>query len=185
MNSIKYALMVLVASIFITACNQSNKSEESASANDTVKVDSTESAVAQDPLFKDDKYRGVYAHYTHLKNALVQSDVKEAKIAGQQLESELKGIKGCENTAKAVSTISDQSDIEKQRAHFITVSSDIIAMLKHAELSSGKMYIDYCPMADKGKGAYWLSSNKAIENPYYGDKMMKCGEVKEVIEKVQ
>ncbi|MDB5120359.1 MAG: hypothetical protein JWN56_1577 [Sphingobacteriales bacterium] len=183
MNTSKYLLLVLVAGLFNTACNQSNKSEGSTSANDSAKVDSAKTEVAQDPLFKDDKYRGVYAHYTHLKNALVESNVKEAKLAGEQLEFELKGIKGCENTAKTVSFIADQSDIEKQRTHFIAVSSDIIAMLKHAELSSGKMYVDYCPMADAGKGAYWLSSNKAIENPYYGDKMLKCGEVKEVIEK--
>lgn len=183
MNSPKFILLLLVASIGSTACNQSNKSAKSSESDTTTA--SVENKEAEDPSFKDEKYKSVYTHYTHLKNALVQSNVKEAKLAGDQLEIELKEIKGCENTALAVSSISDQTDIEKQRARFITVSSDIIAMLKHAELSSGKMYVDYCPMADKGKGAYWLSSNKAIENPYYGNKMMKCGEVKEVIEKVQ
>lgn len=184
MNTVKFLLFALVASIGSTACNQSNKSAKSTSEKDTTSA-KVEDQASIDPLFKDEKYKGVYKHYTHLKNALVQSNVKEAKLAGDLLEKELKDIKGCENTAKTVSTISNQTDIEQQRAHFIMVSSDIIAMLKHAELTSGKMYVDYCPMADKGKGAYWLSSNKIIENPYYGEKMMKCGEVKEVIEKVQ
>ena len=185
MKTLKYLPFVLVAGLFATACNQSTKSNDSASTTDSAKVETEEVAAVDGPVFTDAKYKSVYEHYTHLKNALVASDVKEANTAGEQLETELNGIKGCENTAKVVSTIADQADIEKQRAHFISVSADIIAMLKHAEISSGKMYVAFCPMAGAGKGAYWMSSNKAIENPYYGDKMMKCGEVKEVIEKTK
>ena len=185
MKTLKYLPFVLVAGLFATACNQSTKSNDSASTTDSAKVETEEVAAVDEPVFTNAKYKGVYEHYTHLKNALVASDVKEAKTAGEELETELNGIKGCENTAKTVSTIADQADIEQQRAHFISVSADIIAMLKHAEISSGKMYVAFCPMADAGKGAYWMSSNKAIENPYYGDKMMKCGEVKEVIEKTK
>jgi Cu(I)/Ag(I) efflux system membrane fusion protein len=33
-------------------------------------------------------------------------------------------------------------------------------------------------MAFDNKGAYWLSETKEIRNPYFGDKMMTCGEVK-------
>jgi hypothetical protein len=38
-------------------------------------------------------------------------------------------------------------------------------------------------MALNDKGAMWLSENKEIKNPYYGEKMMECGTVEEVIEK--
>jgi len=34
-------------------------------------------------------------------------------------------------------------------------------------------------MAFDKKGAYWISENREIQNPYFGDKMPKCGEIKE------
>jgi len=36
-------------------------------------------------------------------------------------------------------------------------------------------------MALNDKGGYWLSNEKAIKNPYYGESMMACGEIKETI----
>jgi hypothetical protein len=49
--------------------------------------------------------------------------------------------------------------------------------------ASGSIYVQYCPMANEGKGGYWLSSQEEIMNPYYGDDMLHCGEVKETIAK--
>jgi len=37
-------------------------------------------------------------------------------------------------------------------------------------------------MAFDGKGGYWLSNSKEIRNPYFGDIMLACGEVTEVLE---
>ena len=34
-------------------------------------------------------------------------------------------------------------------------------------------------MAFAGKGAYRTSENREIQNPYFGDKMPKCGEKEE------
>jgi hypothetical protein len=36
-------------------------------------------------------------------------------------------------------------------------------------------------MAADGKGASWLSDKREVRNPYYGDKMLTCGSVKESI----
>ena len=49
-------------------------------------------------------------------------------------------------------------------------------------VSSKKVYRDFCPMADNNKGAFWLSLEEEIRNPYYGEAMLKCGEVRETIE---
>ena len=43
------------------------------------------------------------------------------------------------------------------------------------------MYVDHCPMAANGKGANWLSTEKTIKNPFYGDKMLSCGSVEQTI----
>jgi hypothetical protein len=36
-------------------------------------------------------------------------------------------------------------------------------------------------MYNDKKGAIWLSETKEIKNPYYGKKMLTCGNVKEEI----
>ena len=40
----------------------------------------------------------------------------------------------------------------------------------------------YLKLANSNKGAYWLSKEEVVMNPYFGDAMLKCGEVKQVIE---
>jgi Cu(I)/Ag(I) efflux system membrane fusion protein len=36
-------------------------------------------------------------------------------------------------------------------------------------------------MAKNGKGAFWLSEIRNIRNPYFGNKMIDCGETKETL----
>jgi Cu(I)/Ag(I) efflux system membrane fusion protein len=43
------------------------------------------------------------------------------------------------------------------------------------------VYYQFCPMANNNKGAYWLSESKVIRNPYFGEKMINCGETKEIL----
>jgi len=45
-----------------------------------------------------------------------------------------------------------------------------------------KVYNLFCHMADSNKGAYWLSKEQKVANPYFGDAMLTCGEVKQTIE---
>ena len=44
-------------------------------------------------------------------------------------------------------------------------------------------YIQHCPMAFDNEGADWISKEREIRNPYFGDKMMKCGIVQDTITK--
>jgi Cu(I)/Ag(I) efflux system membrane fusion protein len=37
-------------------------------------------------------------------------------------------------------------------------------------------------MANNNSGADWLSLEKVIKNPYFGDKMLTCGSVVRIIE---
>lgn len=73
-----------------------------------------------------------------------------------------------------------KSSIDHQREHFEALSTDISDMI--ALLGTEKtLYIDFCPMANNNKGAHWLSEVRGIKNPYFGSKMLKCGNVKERI----
>lgn len=42
-------------------------------------------------------------------------------------------------------------------------------------------YYQFCPMANGGKGANWLSKENEVKNPYYGSEMLTCGKVVETI----
>ena len=41
--------------------------------------------------------------------------------------------------------------------------------------------VEHCPMANNNKGANWLSFVKTIKNPYFGDKLLRCGSVEQTI----
>ena len=131
------------------------------------------------PEFKNDDLAKVYAHYEHIKIALVHSNSNDVKLGAKMLSNSLKSVKGSDAASMAVKDIESAGDLKSQRAAF-SVLSDEMAVLVAGNLKSGMIYKDFCPMALEG-GAYWLSSEKEIQNPYLGNKMLKCGSIKEVI----
>ena len=79
---------------------------------------------------------------------------------------------------KDASHISESKDIKHQREHFANFSANMFVVAKAVKLTSEPIYEVYCPM----KKAYWLSSDKAIKNPYYGSSMLTCGSIKETLQ---
>jgi len=63
------------------------------------------------------------------------------------------------------------------RTSFEKVSDNMFALLKKADLKNANVYRQYCPMAFNDKGAFWLAEESEIRNPYFGKKMLECGEV--------
>jgi Cu(I)/Ag(I) efflux system membrane fusion protein len=55
-------------------------------------------------------------------------------------------------------------------------------MAKTTNPSDNTLYVQRCPMADRGEGARWLSFSEQIKNPYYGDAMLTCGSVVDSIQ---
>lgn len=128
--------------------------------------------------------------YYGVKDALVATDGNKAKTQATALVSALGKVNAAKLSAadkKALSTaktnalsISKTADVDVQRDQFETLSTSMIALAK-ATKPATKAYVQYCPMAANGKGASWISDKKEVRNPYYGDKMLKCGSVKEEI----
>lgn len=81
-----------------------------------------------------------------------------------------------------LATISTSSNISSQRLSFAELNDALYASIKTLGLHHGMIYYQYCPMANGDKGAYWFSNIEEIENPYFGDEMLRCGETKEKIE---
>lgn len=137
----------------------------------------------------------VLKSYLELKNALVTSDLKKAKEGAQLLISNLSKVEEgkLEGNQKAVfakskgkiksgaEQISKATAIDKQREYFSVVSDELFEILKVVKITEGKIYRDFCPMANDNNGAYWLSEKKEITNPYFGKQMLTCGEVKQTL----
>jgi hypothetical protein len=142
----------------------------------------TEPAVGVgDVKLADPKIDLIYKGYVGLKNALVAGNPTGAKQTAMELSASLKAFEGCENTALIADKIAGTEDLKVQRKEFTALSSDVIALFKHVDLDKGAIYVQHCPMANNGDGGDWLSSEKEIRNPYYGDEMLECGAVLEVI----
>ena len=138
----------------------------------------------------------VFDGYILLKDALVDDNSEEAQTAAKRISQNLAKVnmkllsdeeahnhwmtiqKEVKNSANA---IENNSDIAAQRGHFKHLSAHMISAVQLFGVNQ-KVYSEYCPMADNNKGAYWLSLEEEIRNPYYGEAMLKCGEVRETIE---
>ena len=79
--------------------------------------------------------------------------------------------------------ISHSGKIDQQREYFVALSQAVVNINKVFGVKQGTYYEQFCPMANNKEGAYWLSNESGIRNPYFGDKMMTCGEVKNTIDK--
>jgi hypothetical protein len=130
------------------------------------------------PVFADAKVNSVYQHYIHLKTALVNNNLEEAEKGSEMLA---KAIKDAKLTSKGILPMVEAKDIKAKRAALDVLSLELTDILKKSKIESGVVYKQFCPMANGGKGGYWLANEAKIQNPYYGKMMMGCGSVKEEI----
>ena len=135
--------------------------------------------------------------YLELKDAFVETDEAKveakAKLAIEALDKVDMGLlKGDANNMwmeiqkplkQNLSGIVQMKGIEMKRSHFRIVSDKLSkALLMFGVHTEKTVYLEFCPMANDNNGAYWISLDKEIKNPYFGDKMLTCGEVKQVIQ---
>jgi len=124
--------------------------------------------------------------YYNVKDALVAGNGNEVsakanefiKIANS-IDYKLISEGNINALLKDATRISETKDIKVQRLHFANLSNNMVTLAKSVKLTTSPIYQAYCPM----KKATWLSSDKAIKNPYYGSAMLTCGEVVETINK--
>ena len=138
----------------------------------------------------------VFTAYVDLKNAFISADAGKAKEEAKDTEQalarvDMKLLSGAAHNdwmtylspiESALKEIQGSDDIEAQRKAFSTVSDNLYKSIRAFGLDGKEAYYEYCPMAFNNAGAYWLSENEKIRNPYFGDKMLTCGEVKEKLQ---
>ena len=136
-------------------------------------------------------FQPVIDAYIEIKDALIQSDVILASTKSEALRKTLDEISVSERAKtnnywsilhKSSKGINENVTLENQRKQFQIISDNLIAMVGNFDEVEDKLFVQFCPMADNNNGAYWLSKEEKVINPYFGDAMLTCGEVKQVIE---
>jgi membrane fusion protein, copper/silver efflux system len=154
----------------------------------------TDNTIAVPEKFTD-QLTDFLIQYYELKNSLVQSDFQLSQSNARKLESALNKIdmKLLDNDAHTIwmrhfQVLKEQTgllvkanDIEKQRAILSPLSNQLIETVDRFRVKPETVFVAYCPMAIEDKGAYWLSEFEEIRNPYFGDAMLTCGEVRKKI----
>lgn len=198
-----FFLPIFAAGAFALFSNCSGSKKESTDHDehkeqDTL-ADATGSAAAAaepefgvDPAFQQ-QLAGVFTAYVGLKDAFVASDVKKVKneaaaVKAAIASTDMKLLTGAahnpwmnylEGIDTSLKQIEAATDIEIQREAFSKLSENMYKSIKAYGLGGATAYYEFCPMAFNNEGGYWLSSEEKIRNPYFGDEMLTCGEVKE------
>ncbi len=150
-------------------------------------------------LFKEQLTAVVKAYYkAHF--ALSRDKLEDARKAAQGLQTALKAVqmkllegdahvewmgdlKGLSKASKAMAT---SGDIKSARRHFSTLSSHLIVAIKRFGLAPGNRAMRFqCTMAFGSKGAEWIQAKEAVENPYFGSQMFRCGDRHETLTRPQ
>lgn len=143
---------------------------------------------------RDEQLKEVFDSYFAVKDALVKTDGNLAATKAISLLNSINAVK-MENLTKEehaewmkvmkdlvfdAEHISETKDAGHQRDHFTSLSKSMYSVMKVSKQGT-PTYYQFCPMANKGKGANWLSKENIVKNPYYGSKMLGCGKVVETL----
>lgn len=203
-------LFAVTAFAFFTNCSGNKKegaateSPDDQTGHDSTQYASTSTAVAEasEPQFQVDaafqqQLAGVFTSYVSLKDAFVSSDAgkvkAEASTTNQSVSKvDMKLVSGAAHNdwmnyltplQSSLKEIESTTDIEAQRKAFSTLTDNLYKTIKAFGLGGKEAFYEFCPMAFNNEGGYWLSDQQQIRNPYFGDKMLTCGEVKESLSK--
>jgi hypothetical protein len=137
----------------------------------------------------------VLSDYITLKDALVKSDALNASTSAKALLTSIEAVNMSEMTAAShtqwmkvlndlkedAAHINETKELTHQRDHFMSLSKNLYTVFKVSNLGV-PVYYQLCPMANKGKGANWMSLDVKINNPYYGNQMLNCGKVLDTLQ---
>ncbi|MCW3081000.1 DUF3347 domain-containing protein [Segetibacter sp.] len=185
--------VAIAAFAVLTSCGGS-------SANSPVEETKKDEPLAQSKNSSDFnlKFTDLLNNYYHLKDAFVLSNSEMATSSAKLLVSSADGFKveevkadssivemakGYLQTVSAeAKALSQEKDIEAKRKSFQMISDAMYDLVRTVRFDKDVVYHQFCPMAFNDAGAYWLSATADIKNPYFGKKMLTCGEVKDSID---
>jgi Cu(I)/Ag(I) efflux system membrane fusion protein len=192
-------IFLAMAAVAFTGCGQKKEASEATAATATpVAIADSSATLSTSPQFDVDaafqKQLGeFFTTYSALKEAFVTSDPAKVKVEADKAKASLAKVDATlvtgaahndwlyyeGNLSSSIKEIQGAPDIAAQRTGFSKLSNDLYKSIKAFGMGGQKAFYEYCPMAFNNEGAYWLSTDEKIRNPYFGNEMLTCGEVKE------
>lgn len=199
MKTISLSLLVVVIAFTFSNCNGNKKADTQVTESVAVETSTSEEVASQpqftvDPDFQQ-QLAAAFKSYVVLKEAFVSSDAAKVSAEATNTSKSLNGVDmklltgaahndwmsylaGMETALK---TMMASTDIEAQREALSSLTENLYKSIKAFGLGGATAYYEFCPMAFNDQGGYWLSDAAEIRNPYFGDKMLKCGNVAETL----
>ncbi len=184
-------LLSIAAIVLLAACGDSDKPSNVTAQDQPLKQSKNSAAF-------NSAFQTLLTNYYHLKDALVATNdtmaVNSARLLIANADSlkmdELKAdssiVEMAEGYLQSISAeakaLVAEPKIEEKRKSFQMISDNIYDLVRSVRYDQQIVYHQYCPMAFNDAGAYWLSNTSDIKNPYFGKKMLTCGEIKDSVD---
>jgi Cu(I)/Ag(I) efflux system membrane fusion protein len=137
----------------------------------------------------------VYAAYLEAQEALAADDLDGFTKAATSLNDALGAVNrsglvgeplaGWRRVASQMRVEESLATIDAARARFERMSEGVLDLERRFGHRSGEvLHRAHCPMAFDFKGADWLQCGETINNPYFGDAMLRCGDIVESFDPV-
>lgn len=142
---------------------------------------SAEPSTASETTASTDPKAAVVVDYLRLKDALVAGDNEAAATEAAAMKASLAKAPAYAALGPALEELVAAEDLAGKRKAFEPLSDQLYPLLRTAKPEGMRLFRQYCPMAFDFKGAFWISDAREIMNPYFGDEMLHCGEVREIL----
>ena len=136
---------------------------------------SVEYKKADDALMEPVK--SVLGHYLNIQTDLARDSIKGVDEHATGIAKAVRGdaMKMLSpDVAKQADTLAQAKDLKAAREAFKPLSASLVKYLADHKAGVGTYHEAYCPMVK----ANWLQTGKAVKNPYMGEQMLSCGELK-------
>ncbi len=138
--------------------------------------------------------QALVAQYLRIKDALVDAEPAGVPAIAEKMLAELRGVdksylsfsqkeaydKSTADLRKQLEKLTTTPELAAQRVILEPLSLAVFQLAKDFGYQTN-LYREYCPMAFDNRGAAWLSDSDSIRNPYFGDEMLKCGTVTDIL----
>lgn len=101
-----------------------------------------------------------------------EKEVQNFRLKGLQLDDMMRLKKVSQTMKTDAIELKSATDMKVMKQSFSAVTQSLFTIMETMKCTDETVYLQYCPM-EKG---YWLSYDKAIENPYAAS-MRHCGQL--------
>jgi uncharacterized protein YdbL (DUF1318 family) len=190
-NFFNMRYLAIAALAFFAACSGTDKKTAETKKDEPI-------AQSKNSNSFNDKFTNFLNSYYRLKDAFAASNDTMAAANAKLLIASADSVNL--NEVKADSSITEMANqyiasvtseakalvaeptLEAKRKSFQTISDNMYDLVRTVHFDKEIVYHQFCPMAFNDAGAYWISPTADIKNPYFGKKMLTCGEVKDSID---